>query len=327
MTKERVSIVVPVYNVKDYLDKCLNTLVNQTMKDIEIIIVNDGSPDDSYKIIDKYAKNYSKLIKVLNQQNQGLSDARNNGLKLATADYVMFVDSDDYLNLDAVEKAYKKITSEKADVVIFGNNVVDESGNIISATYPSQTIYNNELEKIIFGNMCAWNKIYKKSLIEKSDFKFRSKVWYEDLDYSFKAFVEAQKTSFLEENLYNYLIRANSIMNSQKANRNLEILDAIDEIISYANKHNIYKKYYNVIEYLCVYHVYICAVTRVINMKIKHSQKRELIDKFINYTKNNFPEFKKNCYLNKMQNNKKIVCKLIDLRQFWLIKLAFAIKR
>ena len=327
MNKVKVSIVVPVYNVKDYLDKCLNTLVNQTIKDIEIIIVNDGSTDDSYKIIDKYAKKYSKLIKVLNQQNQGVSDARNNGLKLATADYVMFVDSDDYLNLDAVEKAYKKITSEKADVVIFGNNVVNESGNIISATYPSQTIYNNELEKIIFGNVCPWNKIYKKSLIEKSDFKFRSKIWYEDLDYSFKVFVESKKTSFLEENLYNYLIRPNSIMNNQKANRNLEILDAIDEIISYANKHNIYKKYYNVIEYLCVYHVYICAITRVINMKIKRSQKKELIDKFIQYTNNNFPEFKKNCYLNKMPANKKIVYKLINYKQYWLIKLIFMIKK
>lgn len=327
MNKVKVSIIVPVYNVKDYLDKCLNTLVNQTMKDIEIIIVNDGSTDDSGKIIDQFAKKYSKLIKVLNQQNQGLSDARNNGMKLATADYVMFVDSDDYLNLDAVEKAYNKITTEKADVVIFGNNVVDETGNIISSTYPCQMIYNDELEKIIFGNMCAWNKIYKKSLIEKNNFKFRSKVWYEDLDYSFKVLVKATKTSFLEENLYNYLIRANSIMNSQKANRNLEILDAIDEIISYAIKQSIYKKYYNVIEYLCFYHVYLCATTRVINMKIKRSQKKELIGKFIDFTNENFPEFKKNCYLNKMPTNKKIIYKLINLKQYWLIKLIFMIKK
>lgn len=326
MIQKKVSVIVPVYNVEKYLRKCLNSLVNQTMKNIEIIIVNDGSPDNSEEIIREYKKKYPEKIKVLNQVNQGLSGARNNGLQLATAKYIMFVDSDDYLCEDAVEKVYNKIITEEADFLVFGNNVVDESDNILSTTFPCENKYESTVEKIIFGNMCAWNKIYKKSFIENNKINFRVNVWYEDLDYSFKTFVKANKIAFLEENLYNYLIRENSIMSNQKADKNLEIIDALDEIIAYAKNNHVLKKHYDMIEFLCIYHIYICAVTRVINMNIKYKHKKKLIDKFIKYTKKNFPKYKNNKYLTKLSFSKKMVFNLIWFKQFWLIKVLFKIK-
>ena len=323
----KVSIIIPVYNVEKYLKKCLDSLVNQTLKDIEIIVVNDGSTDNSKSIIEQYYSKFTDKIKVLNQKNQGLSDARNNGLKLAKSDYIMFVDSDDYINVDAVEKMYNKITKDRAEVVICGNNVVNEDGIILSTTYPNKNKYNNDIEKTIFGNMCAWNKIYKKSLIINNKLKFRSRVWYEDLDYSYKILVKAKKVSFLEENLYNYLLRANSIMNSEKANRNLEIIQSIDEIIKFSKDNKVYEKYYSVIEYICIYHVYISAITRIINMNIDQNIKNDLINKFSDYTKNNFPNYRENEYIKKMPLNKKIIFNLIDLKKYGIIKLIFRIKK
>lgn len=320
----KVSIIVPVYNVEKYLEKCLYTLVNQTLKDIEIIVVNDGSPDNSSIIIDKFSKKYKKKIKVLNQENQGLSDARNNGLKLATADYIMFVDSDDYVELDFVEKMYNKAISEAADVVICGNNVVSEDYHILETTYPQKKPHNNMLEKIIFGNMCAWNKLYKKELIQKIN--FRSRVWYEDLDYSFKTMTLSKKTVFLEENLYNYLLRSNSIMNSKNLERNLELLLTFDEILKYSNDQKYIKKYYNEIEFLATNHIYISGITRILLANATKQEKNNVIIKFINYLEQHFPNYKKNPYLKQLSFNRKLVLFLLNLKQYTILTILFKIK-
>jgi len=113
----KVSVIVPVYNVELYLEKCLDSLVNQTLKEIEIIVVNDGSPDNSQEIIDKYAKEY-KNIKAYKKKNGGLSDARNYGIKKASGEYIAFIDSDDYVRLDMYEKMYNKAKSGNFDMVV-----------------------------------------------------------------------------------------------------------------------------------------------------------------------------------------------------------------
>lgn len=320
----KVSIIVPVYNVEKYLNKCLYSLVNQTLKDIEIIIINDGSPDNSKIIIDKYVKEYPRIIKVINQENQGLSDARNNALKIASADYIMYVDSDDYVELDFVEKMYNKAVSEKADVVICGNNVVDEDYQIKERTYPNNYSGNSLVERILLGNLCVWNKIYKKSLIE--NIKFRSRVWYEDLDYSFKVMTLSKKTVFLEENLYNYLIRSNSIMSSKNLDKNLELLYTFEEIVNYCKNKNIISNYYSEIEFLAVNHIYISGITRIILANATKTEKRKIISKFVEYMNNNFPTFKLNKYIKKISFNRKIIYHLVEIKAYWIIKLLFMIK-
>ena len=322
----KVSIIVPVYNVEKYLDKCLNSLVNQTLKDIEIIVVNDGSPDNSSKIIEKYKTKYSN-IKVLNQDNQGLSDARNNALHLVKSDYIMYVDSDDYINEDMVEKMYSVSINEDSDVVICGNNVVDENYSILSSSFPNNRTYKNSIEKIIFGNMCVWNKLYKKDLIVKNKFKFRSRVWYEDIDFSFKVCTSAKKISFLDENLYNYLLRENSIMSSKNLERNLEILSTFEEIINYAKKKQIFKEYYNEIEFLNIDHIYISTITRILLSNSTQKKQKEIISKIINYINSNFPRYKNNIYIKKLSRNRKIIFYSIYFKQYWLVRLIFKIKR
>ena len=119
----KISVIVPVYNTEKYLPKCLDSLVNQTLKDIEIIIVNDGSPDNSQKIIDDYVKKY-KNIKAFEKKNGGLSDARNYGIKKASGEYIAFLDSDDYVTVDMYEKMYKKAISQHFDMVVCDLNYV-----------------------------------------------------------------------------------------------------------------------------------------------------------------------------------------------------------
>ena len=177
MKKYKVSVIIPVYNVEKYIDKCLSSLVNQTLKDIEIIVVNDGSPDNSQKIIDKYVKKYPKKIKSFIKENGGQGSARNFGLTKANGEYIGYVDSDDYVELDMYEKLYNKAKTNNYDIVTCGNYNVSENyenkivDNIV-------TIYKSKTENIIFGKMAVWNKIYKKEILVNNNIEFKEKVWY-----------------------------------------------------------------------------------------------------------------------------------------------------
>lgn len=323
----KVSIIVPVYNVEKYLDKCLKSLVNQTFKDFEIIIVNDGSPDNSSQIIENYKLKYSNMIKVITQQNQGLSDSRNNGLKLATADYIIFVDSDDYIELNMVEKLYKEITEKQADVVICGNNVVNENYELLSKAFPNKYESYDFVTQMIFGNLSAWNKIIKKSLLDDKYLFFRSNVWYEDIDFSFKLFLKAKKIFILHENLYNYLLRSGSIMNSKNLIKNLDLIKAFDEIIQYSKKSNYYNKYYNEIEFLAVNHLYISCIVRIITSNSDKNEKRDLVNAIFEYMNKNFNNYSKNKYIKMLSFNRKLIFYLIKLRCYSIIKLIFKIKQ
>ena len=134
----KVSIVVPIYNVEKYLDRCIKSLINQTLYDIEIILINDGSTDSSKEIAERYSKNDSRII-LINKENEGGSIARNIGLDYATSKYIMFLDSDDYYELNCVEEAYNKISADGSDVTVFGSKHIDEEGNTIKEVIPKET--------------------------------------------------------------------------------------------------------------------------------------------------------------------------------------------
>ena len=192
MTK--ISVIVPVYNVEEYLDKCLDSLVNQTLKDIEIIVVNDGSPDNSQKIIDKYVKKY-KNVKAYTKKNGGLSDARNYGLTKAKGEYIAFIDSDDYTDITMLEKMYQKAKNKKLDIVVCDCYKV----------YP-----NNENQEILISNLkysednvknyllappMAWNRLYKKEIFD--NIKFVKGIYYEDLECTPKLVKYTNKIALL----------------------------------------------------------------------------------------------------------------------------------
>lgn len=325
MNKCKLSIIVPVYGVEKYIDKCLNSLVKQSLKEIEIIVVNDGTKDNSQKIVDKYVKKYPDKIKSYIKENGGQGSARNYGLKKATGEYIGYVDSDDFVEKDMYKKLYNKAKENNYDIVVCGNYNVSED-------YQNKNIdafinnYNTDLENIFFGKMAVWNKIYKRDILIKNKLEFKEKVWYEDLAFTLKAIMNSNTFAFIDEPLYDYLIREGSTMNNSNVKRNLEILDAFNDILSYI-QHNKKEEYFSKIEFLAIDHIYISAIVRVLKAEADDKVKRETINKLIDYMNKKFPNYKNNKYINTLSKNRKIIYKLINIKMYGLINLIFKVKK
>ena len=207
-----VSIIIPVYNVSSYLDKCLKSIVNQTLKDIEIILIDDGSSDDSGKICDIYAQ-HDNRIRVIHKNNEGLSQARNDGIRASTSPYIMFVDSDDWVDIQFCELPYKYAIDNDADLVLFlyykcfENSVIKRHYNIKSGIITEkEAIYFN-----VYYAPASWLGLYKKSLF--NDIKFPYKKLFEDVGTSHKLIHNANRICIIDKCLYFYrMARPGSIM-------------------------------------------------------------------------------------------------------------------
>ena len=179
----KVSIIVPVFNVEQFLGKCLDSLVNQTLKDIEIICVNDGSTDNSLEILNNYAKQDLR-IKIINKKNSGLSTARNTGMKIAQGKYIGFVDSDDWVDLDFYEKLYNSAIKNNADIAVSEIYEVHWNRKFYKQKFEKEKCIENIEEKFYTLNIpeysYVWNKIYKRTKIEKYNFQFIPNLYYED---------------------------------------------------------------------------------------------------------------------------------------------------
>ena len=177
MKKIKVSIIVPVYNVEEYLARCLDSLVNQSLKDIEIIVVNDGSPDNSQKIIDNYCKKY-KNIKSFIKKNGGLSDTRNFGIKKSHGDYLIFIDSDDYVKETMLEKMWNVAINKNVDIVVCNCIQVYENG-FEQEIKSNLEMSDDNIKNYLISPPMACTMLYKKELFD--DKKFKKNIFYEDL--------------------------------------------------------------------------------------------------------------------------------------------------
>lgn len=220
----KYSFIVPVYNTEKYLKKCLDSLVNQTYKDFEIIIVNDGSTDNSINIINEYSKKY-KNIKVINQKNGGLSHARNEGVKNANGKYILFVDSDDYVETELLNEVEQKI--DGLDLLRFQVVIEDEEYNNIK-TYEEKefsSLNGYEAIKIIsnyFFVEPACFYVYNKDFYLKNKFKFTKNVYHEDFGLIPYVIYKANKVSSINYIGYHYIQRSGSIMNNEDYNKTLK---------------------------------------------------------------------------------------------------------
>ena len=233
MEKELVTIVVPIYKVEKYLDRCLNSIVNQTYRNLEIILVDDGSPDNCPKICDEWEKRDNR-IKVIHKQNAGLGMARNTGIDNATGKYICFFDSDDYIALNTIEKAYDSIEKYGADIVTFGMYSVDASGKIVSADIPQtdKDIYcDEEIRKFVLPNMLGADpktgkrlgfnmsssgRMYLMELINKHNWRFVSERQYisEDFYSLLELYQYVRRVSVIHEAFYYYCYNDTSLTHS-----------------------------------------------------------------------------------------------------------------
>lgn len=209
--QKKVSVIVPVYNVENYLRRCLDSLVNQTLEDIEIIVVNDGSPDNSQAIIEEYEGKYPEKLKGYVKENGGLSDARNYGLEYATGEFVAFVDSDDYVDVTMYEKLYNKAKAEDSEIVTCAYFKVNDMNKTMASAqmghtglYDASAMENKELIEI--SAPYAWNKLVKKELLDRTGIRFPKGYIFEDICTMYPLLACAKKISKVNEELYYYII-------------------------------------------------------------------------------------------------------------------------
>lgn len=211
-----VSVVVPIYKVEEYLVRCLNSIVAQTYKNLEIILVDDGSPDNCPQICDEW-KVADPRITVIHKSNEGLGMARNTGIENAHGEYIFFFDSDDYIAVDTVEKCMKKAQITRSDTVIFGRNEVFGDGRIekIINRFPKDIYESTEISTILlpglytygFGfGISAWSKMFSLSIIRTYNLRFYSEreVISEDAIFCLDYFSKSSRTALMEDNLYYY---------------------------------------------------------------------------------------------------------------------------
>lgn len=313
----KVSIIVPVYNTGLYLDKCLTSLVNQTLKDIEIIIVNDGSTDNSGDIIATYQKQYPGKIKIITQPNSGQGKARNVGIKQAKGEYLGFVDSDDWIELDMYEKMYNKAIKEKADIVLCDLKMVFDNYElvILGTDNNLQPKITSKQYFVSLAGPC--NKIYKKELFDKYNINFLEGYIYEDLATIPLLGLYANAIYYFKEPLYNYYQRQNSIYNPTKYNPKLfHIFDVLEYLEKELKKRSFYNQYIVELEYIYIFNLLMASSYKF--LPFPNANKN--ISSIIKLIKHRFPKWRQNKYYRQMDCSLKLFINLIYYKQLWLIK-------
>ncbi len=296
MNDVKISVIVPVYNVELYLEKCLNSLVNQTLKEIEILVVNDGSLDNSQSIIDDFASRYPEKIRPFIKENGGLSDARNFAIKYATGEYIAFVDSDDYVDIDMYELMYNKAKETSSDIVSCAYSTI--IGQTIHRNYYGDSIQYfgksvAESPKILrYANSFAWNKIFRKEFWLDHNFKFPVGQWFEDSALIYNVLWYANKVECVNIPFYYYLqSRVTSITNTITEHV-FDIFKSMNSILDFYKQQPQTPELAEEINYLCIRH----SLARV--FKINQLDNKLLAKKFINecyaFYNKNLPNWK-NC--------------------------------
>ena len=287
----KVSVIVPIYNVEKYLEKCINSLLSQTLEDIQIILVNDGSKDNSGNIAKEYEQNNKDRVIYVEKENGGLSDARNYGLKYATGDFIAFLDSDDYIEKNAYEEMYNKAIEENADYVEC--DFIWEFPNKIRVD--KQYPYKNKKEMLSFVRVVAWNKLIKRQLITDNNLEFPKGLRYEDVEFTYKLIPFINKFTYVDKPFIHYVQREGSIANVQNE-RTAEIFTVLDNVIEFYKKNNIYEKYRDELEYNYARYLLCSSLKRMCKIKDKTIREKLLTESWERLNLN-FPNWKENVWV------------------------------
>ena len=271
----KLSIIVPVYKVEEYLGDCIDSLLSQTIDDYEIILVDDGSPDNSGKIADEYAAANPNMIRVLHIDNGGQGRARNFALDIAKGDFVGFVDSDDWVTHDMYEKMYTRAAETGADVVVcdFMERFADGRESMLPAS-----LQDNWLGSA--GSSC--NKIFRRSLV--GALRFPVGLWYEDFYFSAVMLLRSNHTEFIAEPLYIYRRGQESTMHNNNAAKNLDMLTIMDML----EKEMVPAGYKDDFEFFLVNHVLLDSISRL--AKQDAPERKEVIGKLRQYVQAKIPK-------------------------------------
>jgi len=277
---ENISIIIPVYKIKEqYLRRCIDSLINQTLQNLEIILVEDGSPDESGKICDEYA-DYDNRIKVIHQSNKGVSAARNKGIKVATGKWITFVDADDWVDLDTCEMALRRAQKLKTDILVFGV-YVNHKDKVIEHPFYDEDIdyFDTELKQDIelrtmltkndgfkynkgfLYSGCTWAKLINREfLINSKVFFDENLVRGEDLIFYLNLFEKSQNISYYNKCFYHYWINQDSATKQYCEETASNIAAAIDKQLTFIKKYNKPQIYYDIFYTSTVSYISDCLI-------------------------------------------------------------------
>lgn len=296
--KIKVSVIIPVYNTEDYLKECIESLVNQTLREIEILIVNDGSTDSSLEIMKEFKNKYPNIIKIFDKVNGGQASARNYALPFAQGEYLRFVDSDDWVDSTMYEEMYEKAEKEDADIVIC--DMVDH--------FPDRTVCypSSRFENKFKVTPSACNKLFKRSLVKEDVFPVG--LWYEDFEFTTMQLMKTDCISVIHKGLYHCHCREVSTMYNNNSEKNQDILVVLEHLVEYVEKNGWYEKYKNVLEYLYIDHVLITSINRV--QKQTNEKKKIVINNLRKEVLKKYNSFYKDDAFREMPKKRQIIALL-----------------
>lgn len=323
---ELVTVVVPVYNVRPFLEICLDSLLQQTYPYLEILLIDDGSTDGSGDLCDHYARKDSR-IQVIHQENSGLGAARNEGIRRARGEYLSFVDSDDWVSPTMIQELYQALKKQEAQLAVCDAYITSEEGNIqgkIQNTLPPGTAVRlSSCPSLLLEPHVAWNKLYRKDLFQDLEVWYPSRAWYEDFRTTTKLYTKAQNIVLVDSPLYYYRQRKGSIQNNANLMRKREKIDAMEDILRYYKKQHLYAAYQKELEFLAFLNVYYTPVIEMVRIDPNHP----LISEFSQYMEKRFPNYQNNPYLKMMDWKKKWMSRLLQQKHFFVIRAIFSGKQ
>lgn len=318
----KISIIIPIYNSEKYLKKCIDSVLNQTMKDIEIILINDGSTDQSEKIIDNYIKENNANIIKYNQKNSGQAVARNKGIELAQGEFITFIDSDDYIDKTMLEHLYNEAKSKELDIVIC-DYFEDKEDKLI---YKKQILREHKdlVKDYVLFVAGPCNKIIRTKILKENNIKFPENIFYEDIAIMPALAIYSKKIGYVKNAYYYYVIRENSTMRQTKYNKKLDsIFFALEYLEKFFQQQEKYEEYKSEIEFIFIEHLLFGATGRFLMFENCEIQKKQIVDTM----KKKYPKWRKNKYLCEKSIIYKLTCLIFYSQNKILINMYKKIKK
>lgn len=309
----KVSVVVPVYNVEKYLRKCLTSLANQTLQEMEVIVVNDGTKDRSQDIIDEFVAAYPNKFRSFIKENGGLSDARNYGMPYCRGEYIGFVDSDDYVDADMYEAMYNEAKRIDADMVMC--DYLKEYPNNKVCMHARK--YNVPEEMFFGGLAAAWNKLYRRELVEKTGTLFPKGLIYEDTEFYCKLIPHITSCGYVDKPFVHYVQREGSIANTS-SRKVAMIFDIFDDIYHYYQTTGFIDKYSQELEYFMIHVLLGSSMERICKCADRQIRK-ELLQKTVLFLQEKNKNWKKNKYLSVRKGVRNMYIKSVGKHTIYII--------
>ena len=307
----RLSLIVPMYNVEAYLPRCLDSIANQTLKDMEVLLVDDGATDGTSKIAQEYAERYSNF-RYFRKENGGLSDARNYAIPYAKGEYLAFLDSDDWVKPTLYEKLVNTIGDADVCVTDIEYYYEDAAKRFIMKGLSSWNADSIQ-KRALLSPLFAWNKIYRTELFQKGGYRYPTGTWYEDHPVTTMIFAKSNKIAYLEECLMHYRQREGSIMAATKDKRIAQIFDVLEQVRNNFQREGIYEKYRDELEYLHIEHLRLYGMFRFIrsdDWKTYYERSEAVMKQF-------FPDWRNNCYLTNLSTKNQLFLKTYNRATAW----------